>query len=199
MSRSHSAVARLWRRCVPCRNPLARRSDRLLGGLLILLTLLALAAVPFALALGSATYADGRRVADYEVATRHQTQATLLADAPPAGPGAHGSADKKTAPTRARWTVRDGSARIGDVPAESGMVAGTGLTIWLDEAGNPVDAPSTPTKAAVNGVSFGFLVWLGVLFGCAITYGIARGTANRAQYARWEREWARVERDWTRH
>ncbi|HEV8555675.1 MAG TPA: hypothetical protein VGR06_04660 [Actinophytocola sp.] len=70
---------------------------------------------------------------------RRPATATLIRDAPEAT----GAGDLITAvsPVRARWTLPDGTERTGTVKASNGTRAGAPVPIWLDGAGNPVDAP----------------------------------------------------------
>src|SRR6185369_17899990 len=57
MSTPSNAIARMWRTVLPRRGSVARTSDRVQAGLLVLAVLLALAALPVAASIGSETYA----------------------------------------------------------------------------------------------------------------------------------------------
>ncbi|GAB3490125.1 Rv1733c family protein [Amycolatopsis cihanbeyliensis] len=187
---------RYWKVLCPPRGELSRPGDRALGVLAGFLALVALLALPLAAALGSEIYASQNQAAQSELATRHQATATLLADVPAAIAGARGVSGDESA--RARWLRPDGSMVEGVIEAARGAKAGTDVAVWLDQAGNRVDAPDTPGKAVGEAVSVAVLGWLAVLAACALTFVGTRWMIDRSRYAAWDREWEKVESGWSR-
>jgi hypothetical protein len=84
----------------------------------------------------------------------HPATATLIRDAPEAT-GAGGDLITTVSLVRARWTLPDGTERTGSVKASNGTKAGTPVPVWLDDAGNPVDAPVIGNPAAGGIVAIG--------------------------------------------
>lgn len=177
------------------RNPLVRSSDRLEAALVIGVVLVALLAIPFAAAAGSEAYAAGLRRAAEQTADRHEVTAVLLADAPPVQVRLDGVPVEETVEVHARWVVPGGPVREGVVTVDPGSATSAEVPIWLDEAGNVVDAPVTSTDAAGQGVGVGVGVWLACVMLLGGFYLAGRSTLGRLRDAAWEREWRRVSED----
>ncbi|HEU5110539.1 MAG TPA: hypothetical protein VFT95_18515, partial [Micromonosporaceae bacterium] len=131
-------MKRLVRRLWPGRGALVRRVDRAEAVLRLVVLVAAIVLVPIALTLGSETYAGQVHAGEEQRQARHQVAATLLQDAPGASMGAGGESPGNRSGVRVRWTLADGAERTGTVPAADGLHAGATITIWLDEAGDPV-------------------------------------------------------------
>ncbi|MFI9450731.1 hypothetical protein [Amycolatopsis sp. NPDC052450] len=174
------------------RNPLVRWSDRLEAALMLGAVLLALLAIPFAAAAGSAAYADGRERAAEQAVDRQATTAVLLADAPPVHVRLDGVPLEEKAEVAARWTGPGGLIREGVVTVDTGMVTGNEVRIWLDARGHPVDAPVTDTDALSQGIGVGTGLWLGWLTVVATVFLACRAALGRSRAAEWAREWQRM-------
>lgn len=197
MNASHTYLARLWR-TVHGRNPLARPSDRLQTGLLVLLSLVALAAVPFIATAGSETYVHQKAMSEQQTSTRNPATATLVADGPAITASDRDTAIGVPAPTDATWVLSDGSRRTGKVLADQGTLAGAAVPIWLDQTGGPVDAPLNAGAAVMNSVCLASGLWLGL---CALLTGLyllVRHTLDRFRLSQWQHEWSREQERWTR-
>jgi uncharacterized integral membrane protein len=194
-------IARLWRRIHLGRNPLARRSDRIEGAMLVVVIVGLLIALPFAVLIGSNTYRGELAVSAGQRASRHPATATLIGDAPtpvPATDGTYVTGNGGAAGAPARWTVAGGAERTGTVAADPGATAGTQVPIWLSDAGDPVPPPMTPSDAATTSVLAGIFSWLVAALGLTTLYWLARLILDRRRAVRWDREWAHVGARWAR-
>ena len=192
-TRSVSPAARLVRRVVHGRNPLARASDRVEGAVFVIAVLIALLAVPVAAAAGSEVYARESVSSTEQLRTRHQVEATLLEDtAPGVATGVIGSE------ARASWQAPDGTPRQGGVTAAYGLVTGSKVLVWVDANGAVTAPPLTSEGAVITAVGSVGLLWLGL--GCALrsAYLLTVHLNGRRNARRWEAEWTAVEPEWTR-
>src|SRR6266496_346995 len=182
-------LARLRRTAVAGRGSLARPTDRVQGALLILVTLVALAASTFAVLLGVGVHgAEGKRVQD-ETASRYEATATLLADGPSIVTGRAGAV-ADTQPTDATWISRDSVRHYGQVKAVSGTEVGNTVPIWLDATGSPAEAPLSASAALIDAVVIATGLAAGALFILALLYRSAVFLLDRVRYAGWDRAWA---------
>ncbi|TNC20334.1 hypothetical protein FG385_31200 [Amycolatopsis alkalitolerans] len=195
-------MARFWRRIHLGRNPLARRSDRVEGVVLLVVVLGLLIALPIAALIGSKTYRGQLAVSAEQRASRHAATATLLEDAPspvPATDGAYPTAGGTSGGVHASWPLPDGTQRTGTVGADSGATAGTHVPVWLsDSTGDPVPAPMTPSDAATTSVLAGIFSWLVAALGLAAVYWTIRLILDRRRATRWDREWMHAGDRWAR-
>jgi hypothetical protein len=189
MNASARRVVRWWRLLVPGRRSVARPSDRLQAGLLLLSVLVALAAVPFSAVAGSQLSAREVRLSAEQLAERSQVTAILLANSQVEPVTEPTGVSLNSAHTDATWQAPDGSRRVGKVVADDGMHRGDAIAIWVDRAGNPVAAPLTAVAAVVDAVCAGVGLWAAVWLLLALLYGGAVLVLNRHRSARWQREW----------
>jgi hypothetical protein len=124
----------------------------------------------------------------------HRVPALLLASAPgPMFPD--GGANSWTVWTSARWTV-GGRTHVGNVPATSGSQAGTTITAWLDQAGNPrlplTSAAASDRVITASAIAVGALALL--LASMAV---IAHRVLNRRRLAMWEAAWTSAGPEWS--
>ncbi|WP_346055581.1 MULTISPECIES: Rv1733c family protein [Amycolatopsis] len=181
-------MKRWWRTAHVTPNPLVRPVDRLESALLVFVVALVLAAIPFACAFGSQTYAD-RRAA--EAATdRRPATAVLLVDAPPEAVTPQGVPLDSRAAVVAAWQLADGSERTGTISADRGTAKGTRVPVWLDATGNPVAPPPQPGDLVVVGVMTALMTWLGFSAVVGGAFLASRALLDRHRRALWDREWA---------
>ncbi|MFD5247691.1 hypothetical protein ACFWIW_24355 [Amycolatopsis sp. NPDC058340] len=181
--------SRAWRLVRPGRNPLARREDRIEAFTVLLAIVLVVVALPVAAAVASGVFAARSEQAATEQATRYRTEATLLEDGAPIAIGGRAGAVQDTSPAEATWVTRDGGTRVGDVQATRGTLAGTKVPVWLDGAGNAVDAPTTVLDARLLGVGTGVGLWLAFTIVVLAGQRCGRFLLDRARWARWQEEW----------
>lgn len=192
-------LARFWRRVHPGRNPLARRSDRIEGVVLLVVVLGLIIALPLAFFAGGATYREQAAISEQQHATRQLVTATLLEAAPAPRPAIDSSlADNGSPGVRARWTAPDGSARTGTVPAAPGSAAGARVPVWLTESGDPGPAPLNSTEITTTGIVAGAFFWLASASVLVTGYWLARLILDRRRGSRWDHEWAAARQKWAR-
>lgn len=192
-----SRFLRAWRTLAPGHDSLARPVDRLEAMVLVLAVFIVLAALPFAAAAGSAVFASGKLRSAGEAATRHRAEAVLLEDGAPIVIAVRSGPANETTSVTARWTLSDGSTRIGEVPATRGTPAGVRVPVWLDADGDPVEAPLTVSGAALRGFGAGAGLWGAVLVLSWLLYRVTRVFLDRVRADRWQREWETVSRRWS--
>lgn len=180
-----------WRR-----NALRRRTDRIEAAAALAAIVLALAAVPAALAVGARVYHHYLAVSATQAAAERQVTATLLE---PAGTLPLGSPDS-TVPVRARWFQPPGVRHTGTVSAAADSAAGSTVRIWTDPgSGAQLDPPLSLDQARSRG-GFAILVAMFAAAGLlAAAVGVVRLRLNRIRYAAWAEEWRRIDPRWTQH
>lgn len=159
-----------------------------------MMAVLVIAAVPVAVTWGGDVYSDRLGEAARDASTTHRVTAVLTADAPLSP--TTGYAPGVRAP--AQWTTPDGDTRTGSVPAYRGATSGTEVAVWLDRGGDVTSPPVTRTGAALDATSAGLALWLIVVAGCGLGYGVFRTLLARSRQAWWAREWERAAQDWAR-
>ncbi|MGW5746468.1 Rv1733c family protein [Amycolatopsis sp. NPDC003861] len=182
-------IARMWRTLVPRRNSVARPSDRVQGGLLALVVLLALIALPVAASFGSETFVSQQAQSAQELGERTQVTATLLADGPELTVSPRSGIAGNGAPTDATWVLPDGTRRVGQVVADEGTSKGHTFGIWVDRDGTPVDPPLSSAAVVIDAAGVGLGLWLAALIVLAVGYRLSVFSLNRLRYARWQQEW----------
>jgi len=182
-------IARMWRTLVPRRNSVARPSDRVQGGLLALVVLLALIALPVSASFGSETFVRQQAQSAQEVGERPLVTATLLTDGPELTVSPRSGVVGSGQPTDATWVLPDGTRRVGKVVADEGTLKGHTFAIWVDRDGNPVDPPLSGAAVVIDAVGVGLGLWLAALFLLAVAYRLSVFSLDRLRYARWQQEW----------
>ncbi|MEV4050015.1 hypothetical protein AB0J55_02405 [Amycolatopsis sp. NPDC049688] len=182
-------IARQWRTLFPRHGSVARPSDRLQGGLLAVVLLLALAALPVAAAFGSETFARQQGQSARQLGERTLVTATLLADGPEITVNGRSGVVGTGEPTEAAWVLPDGTRRVGQVVADEGTLKGHVLPIWVDAAGHPVDPPLSAAAVVIDAAGVGLGLWLAALILLAVGYRLSVFFLDRLRYARWQQEW----------
>ncbi|SDI15003.1 hypothetical protein SAMN05192558_101414 [Actinokineospora alba] len=184
-------LSRLVRRFWPGRSSLARPSDWIEAGSLLILVLLLMVAVPVAGAVGSEVYNTTSQLAQRQRDDRTPTTATLLDPAPGVERGALGEL------VRASWVQPDEQVAVGKVSVRQEAAAGDRVDIWVDRSGEVTLAPMTDGGAVVAAVATGVIaLCLGVV-GLLLAYLLVRWSLDRFRLRRWADEWTRVRVEWT--
>lgn len=173
---------RWWRVAHLRRNPLVRGLDRLESGLLAVVLLFAILAIPLAITLGMNHYTELHATSQHQLADRHAVTATARADAPITGMGQ--LAAKHAVKVPATW---DGGHGRVEVPAAT--TKGDHIRLWINGDGKVVQAPMSNNDAVVGAVCTGLLTWLGISAALWVSFLLARIGINRGRAARWHREW----------
>ncbi|PWW24087.1 hypothetical protein JD79_03265 [Geodermatophilus normandii] len=158
----------------------------------VVCVLLAVAAVPAAVAVGSVVAADAGTLASHQAAERRQVPAVVLEDAEVVGGGT--SSLRATAP--ARWTGPDGSDHEDVVPVPPGTPAGGTVLVWTAPDGSPSARPLEHRDVVVVTVTAGTLTLLLGLATAAAGHAAVCALVDRARDRTWEREWDEVEPLW---
>ncbi len=170
--------------------PRADRAERLVKAVAVGAALLA---VPIAVALGQMKYEAAMQASAEHAASSYEATAVLQEDA-----GAYGGYLMPQVPVLATWRAADGSAHEGDVLVEPELTAGSEVTVWLDEEGQPTAAPATRGENIVSGVLAGLqklvLMQLAILAG----YWLVLRLMQLARHASLEAEWSQIEPKWSR-
>jgi hypothetical protein len=189
MSTSPNRIAQLWRTLFPRRGSVARPSDRVQGGLLGFVVLLALAALPVAASFGSETFVSQQAQSARELGERTLVPATLLADGPETSVSPRTGVVVSGEPTDATWRLPDGTWRAGKVVAGEGTLKGLTFDIWVDREGSPVEPPLSGAAVLIDAVGAGLGLWLAALIVLAAVYRLSVFSLDRCRYARWQQEW----------
>lgn len=190
-------MSRLVHQAFPGRNRLATTGDRVEGAVLALGLAVTVLAVPFAGAAGSEIYAYQRSQVAVQQASRQETTAVLIEDAPESIGASERGGTVEVTSVLATWRLANGSAKQGEVQAHYDSKAGAAVTIWIDESGNPSDAPMTAEGAAIDAITLALLLWSGVAGAMALLYLATRFAHKRIRLGRWAREWEQISPDWT--
>ena len=175
---------RLWWSRIAGRNPLVRRTDRIQAWLCILAALINVLAIPVVAAIGTSVH--DARVAFYveQAKHRHAVTATALETSTAEvgqGPG-EGSFF-----VRASWTDR-GTNRVDVVKWPDEATVGDQTDIWVDDAGETVDPPASPSRAAADAIGAAFWIWLAVMAITAGSAALIRLRLTTRRYVQWDRE-----------
>lgn len=189
MSTSSNRFARMWHTVLPRCGSVARPSDRVQGGLLVLAVLLGLAVLPFAASLGSETYVRQSQESAAQLGARTPATAVLLTDGPPLKANSRSGVVGTDVPTDATWKLADGSPRVGKVVAAPGALKGEQVRIWVDAAGNLAGPPLSSAGVVIDAVGVALGLWLGVIALLALAYGLTGYALDRSRLARWQQEW----------
>ena len=183
---------RLLRRFGAVRNPLVRRSDRVEGILVAIVSLIALIALPFAMMIGSADISSETAASDTQLQSRHQVTATVLATAAqPAASVGDSAPIANTTRVNAVWQPPNSAQRTGVITVPSASaVEGATTDIWLDDTGKQTTAPLTHADAVTNGVLVAAFSWLCAIGLLAGAFWVARRVLDRRRSARWAEDWA---------
>ena len=175
-------LGRSWGVRLVGRNPLVRNTDRLETFAYVLTVIILLIAIPVAGTLATATREARTAVYEREASSRHETTAVATTDA-----RLHAGANSQTFDVSARWSADDGQ-HVDTVDVPDMVRRGDRFTIWVDDRGRDVGAPSPPSRAAKEAVGWAVLSWASV---AALTALALRGLhcrLRRIRYIEWDRD-----------
>ena len=164
------------------RSPLVRRSDRIAALVLVFAVMLTVLAVPIAGAIGTLVHDARARMYAEEAQTRHEVVATATEDG-------------TIVPQLRNLAFAAEAAWTDSGIAHSGTVAWPGLAkvgdqqhIWVNNKGEVVGQPSSPSRADRDAVAVALAVWLGVAGASAALVCLVRRGLDQRRYAEWDRE-----------
>jgi hypothetical protein len=175
------------------RNPLRRASDRVETLVLILLTVVFLAAAPLAApAAGGWAHATAQRAELAQQAARSQVTAVIVST-----PATQSVGEAFVPMAQARWTAPDGAVVSGEVPVRAGTEVGARLPVWTTRDGQPAEQPLNDSQVASLTV-FGAVTGVAALAAVLALAGIlARWSLARRRLAGWDADWRATEPRWT--
>src|SRR3954466_15467577 len=181
------SVQRLLRWFALGSGPLKRGSDRLQVLARVLLGITVLTALPFPLAVVTASYSQGKIVAAAAAAERHRTTATLLTDAVTSDDTSIANPDAME--STVTWTGPSGTAHKAVLDVPPAAKAGSTVTIWIDRAGHATRRPAThgDVAAAAPGLALAPPVARGLVAPVASLAG--RMLLDRARRRGWAPDW----------
>lgn len=188
----NSSASRLlrWRHLlVPGHGSVARTSDRVQAALVLVTILVALAAIPFSAAAGSAVYAAQKERSARELTENRPATTTLLADGPPMSVGGRSGEVGSPMPIDAMWFGRDGVRHFPRVNAHAGTHRGDVLPIWVNSSGSVVAPPLSAEGAVVNSAAAAVGLYFVTCLALAVAYGISAFALNRYRAGKWQQEW----------
>jgi hypothetical protein len=124
-------------------------------------------------------------------AERVPVSAVLLSDTTQAGAKSYYRALAKV-----RWTLPDGSTRTANTLVDTGLKAGSHITVHIDTRGELATRPPSPTAADLESAVLGTAAALGVTGLTLGAGGVARVALDRRRARRWDSEWAMVGPRW---
>lgn len=137
-----------------------------------------------ALSAGRSAYAHRVAAMDQARVALHQVEATADTDSV--------SSVTRLGPVHtveARWTEAF-TERTAKARVDRDVAAGERFTIWLDQQGKVVAAPSTAPATRLDGIAVTIATWLGLAVACAVATVIMRLALDGRRSRAWDREWA---------
>ena len=157
------------------RNPLVRASDRVGALVVALAVVMALVAVPIAVAKGAAVY-DSRSRLYAEQAQNSHVVTAIVTD----HKVIHRESLGPAVTVLARWFAA-GTQHTGAVSAPPGVKTGNSIDIWVNEDGSHVGPP--PKTAYDEAVAYASLTWLSAAIVAATLVVGTRAVLNRVRHA----------------
>jgi hypothetical protein len=189
-------LKQLTRRLGLTRNPLCRRVDRIEGALRLLFALLVLTASAVSISLAVTSYGRTSAAAAAERQQLRTVEVVLLEDATSEAGGNSAGVVPPQPGVRARWTLPDGSTRVGGVYIRETAHRGDTVSTWMNNFYDPVRPPVERGDLLVRA---GLLAIVVTSLSCALcsgAYQLARRQLNRRRDAAWTREWLLVSSSW---
>ena len=182
-----------WRR-----NPLRRGTDLAQAWIGLGLFLAVLGALPMAMILvGDTAHAHWTKTARQQTATRHETPAVLLQDAPRHPEPGSDEAKKALYPATVRFTDPQGHTRTAETDVEPALTAGSTVRVWVTAGGELTDAPLTTDQVRDRAMGCAVLTAMAVGLLGATAYAYVDRRFERHNLAQWDAAWARTAPRWT--
>ena len=169
-------------------NPLMRRTDRTVSLVACTAVVLALALVPFAALAGALTYASAAEESAMHRANAHWINAVVIDD-PHRSAASAAYADVIDSRATVEWQSPSGETRAERTKVAPDVREGDRVVVWIDDAGELVDAPASGMVNAAVGVG----VAVGVLTMGGLSIAAASAAfwfvVRRERMRQWDREW----------
>lgn len=180
-------TVRVWRLRPWSKNEVMRAGDRLESSAFVLVVAVLLVMLPVAWFVGSAVdnRLDERTRADL---VAKQEVPAVLVENPTIGSWGSSQLSPAIGRAEARWVV-GGRTHSAQVPTEPGAKSGDTTSVWIDDTGSLVDAPTTPTENTSTAVAVGIIVWNTAATLCFLAFVAVQWLARKVEGARCDREW----------
>jgi hypothetical protein len=133
------------------------------------------------------SYTAAADAAHAERATKHTVDATIMSTQQP-------QLVRDSSRKRAEIACRVGEVEFGSTQEVSGSARpGDVVTIWVDTAGNRVDAPPSPAAAAAKGICSAVGSFALLAAAAAVGLRLVRLFLTLRYSQRWTREWATLD------
>ncbi|WP_142253792.1 hypothetical protein [Mycobacterium sp. NS-7484] len=163
---------------------LVRRHDRIEAVVTLLSVIALIVAVPAAVLVSRAAYADNvARNLEYAKSV-HSVEATVTEVA------VNAPARLPHAPRRVgvRWTSAF-QEQTGFVSTAEPVQVGARITVWLDNTGAVTRAPRSDAELQGSALSAGLALWTGTALVGLATIAVLRVALNRRRDAAWDEQW----------
>lgn len=186
--------ARRWRTIRAFgKTPLVRISDRIEAIVVVSAVAISLLAAPIAGAIGTAVHDARSRIYAEEAHKRQPISAIVTTTRHSA---AMGRAYPSTTVVQARWRAQ-GIERAATFPSKPAVAVGDRIDIWVNDAGQRVAPPPPTSRAVLDAITAGLLLWLVAVGTLGALVALVRWCLDRHRDSDWEREIADlVDRRW---
>jgi len=164
------------------RNPLVRRSDRVEAIAFVIAVIVAVVAIPVAGAIGTSVHDAHSRTHAEQMHMRHQVVATAVASGHLVT-----RVQDLTFTAEAAW-ADSGRVHRGVIPWSDWANVGDQQSIWVNDRGENVGPPSSPSRANGEAIGVALSVWVGLTEAAAAFVYLVRRWLNHARFAQWDRE-----------
>lgn len=164
------------------RNKLVRGNDRLEACCVALAAIVVIVALPVSAAWGTSVKDARESIYAQQWQTRHRIEATATEDAQ-----ADAEISRQALTVGARWST-GGRTHAGAVTPPDMVHAGDRFSIWVDDSGAPVPAPTPLGRAVSDAIGAAVLSWLAVSATLLLLVLLLRRRLTRARYGEWDRE-----------
>ncbi len=188
-------VLMLARRLGCGRNPLRRRVDRIEAAMLWCALILAALFVPIGSSAGTAYRNMSDAAADRQRAALHEVTAKTLEGTELDAPTAPGEVMSRV---QVGYVDQHGVSHEGLTSVLIGTKAGVDVPVWLDQSGQMVAPPRSPSDSAAMGSMIGLLTITGSWLLIWVAFRLARIPLDRRRARAWDSEWRYVATRWTR-
>lgn len=117
----------------------------------------------------------------------------------PAAPVAAGWSHSRRSPAllSVRWASPDGSPATGEITVAEHAVAGSTITVWIDEKGRLTQPPLARAEVSTEVMSAAIAIVVGLGLLLAAVGGVVSLLLDKHRLARSEADWSAVEPRWT--
>jgi hypothetical protein len=171
------------------RNPLLRSTDRTEAGVIVFGILMAIAVTVLCVLAGVGIYRSHALAYEAQSRERHAATASVIQTEPRVPHSARVT-------VLARWVVgvndRRGlhseTVRTGWVSTGKAVKNGDPIDIWVNDAGELIPPPKSPSQAGYDAVGIGAGIWCVATLGVIAIVGLLRAPVIRIRDRKWDRE-----------